>query len=218
MRIPVLLRYRYAQKSVPTGQAESGTVVPEPKVTALWQESNDAWKHQHKRLDEFATKFHGKLQLISAEIQGDLMVLRERGFDKELQKQLFKVWQEVISVAHSFNPETVAAKKLYLAAQAVVSYVKLPATRAILDNLDFLAKHHLKKTNVDLGVMTPGLGHPQFKSLGLLISLADYLEKYMADNPLLEQKMPTPSQLTSTVPPPIRTIPPDEETQMLNIK
>jgi hypothetical protein len=144
--------------------------------TVLLEKSDARFKHQRHRLAEFAHQLFSRFRLILAEIEGDLVVLRERQFDPDMQKILIKVWRELEQIFKGFNQD-----KPYLVAQKLVEYVKSRSTRSILDNLDFLAKHHLQQTSEDI---SPSF-QPQIRSITLLLNLAEHVEKYIAEHPLL---------------------------------
>lgn len=149
--------------------------------TALLENSGARFQHQRERLAEFAHQTYTRFRLILSELEGDALVLRERDFNPNMQKMLVKVWQDLQQILKSFN--TVSP---YTVAQKIVEYVNSRSTRSILDNLDFLAKNHLEQTNKNL----PKDFLPKIRSIPLLINLANHLEKYMKEHPLLSTFKP----------------------------
>lgn len=169
--------------------------------TALLEQSEGRFKHQRQRVTEFSHQFHTKLGVLIKEMEYDISVLRERGFDRDMRKMMTGIWNHLIELNRTFNQD-----KPYETAKKLVSYVKSKDTKAVIDNLDFIAKHHIKKTNVDF-IPTQTLVHPEIRSLQLLLNLADYLDHYMKTNPLLGETVitpapPPPTSLTPTFRPP----------------
>lgn len=148
---------------------------------------------QSEQLRMFSEHLQIKLRVLISEMEHDISTLKHRGFDKEMWKMLTGVWMHLVGINQGLTREgpLVAAKKL-------VDYVRDRGTRAVIDNLDFLAKHHLKKTDVDF---TPNqiMVHPEIRSLTLLTSLVDYLENYLRSQEM-EDKPATPVTPTTTTP------------------
>ncbi len=138
---------------------------------------------QRERLEKFYHDLHLKLKILLSEMEGDIRVLKEKGFEKEMWKIFVNVWKDLLTISHQLTPD-----KPYPAAAALVAYVKTRPHKAVIDNLDYLVQHFLKQNEVDFQ-SGPMLQQVQVRSLGLLKSLADHAEKYLADNPLL----PVPS-------------------------
>ena|SRR5258708_7657620 len=153
--------------------------------TVLLENSDARFKHQRQRLSEFSHQLYTRFRLIISELEGDLMTLRERQFDRDMQKITIKVWQDLHQIAKIFNQD-----KPYIMAQKIIDYVKSRHTPAILENLDFLAKHHLQQTHEG----PPSKFHAQFRSIQLLFNLSEYLEKYMTEHPMLPIMQPTPQE------------------------
>jgi hypothetical protein len=154
--------------------------------TALLEQSEGRFKHQQKRMTEFAHGFQTKLRVLIAEMEHDISLLKERKFDRNMQVMMIKIWENLITIYRSFHQD-----RPYEAATKLIEYVHEKHTKDIIDNLDFLAQHHIKKTNVDFTPMS-AMENPEIKSLKLLTNLAQYLQNYIKENPLLEKTKPIP--------------------------
>jgi hypothetical protein len=126
---------------------------------------------------------------------GNLYMLKERKFDHKMFALFAKTYQELITINKSIQED-----KPYRAAEKLVQYVFDRSTKIILDNLDFLAKHHLKITNEDF-VTSTQLQHPQIRSIDALKQLATELKDYMIQHPLIVPPGSAGSE-TPTEPPP----------------
>jgi hypothetical protein len=169
--------------------------------TALLEESENRFKHQRQRISEFAHQLHVKLNVLIKELEYDISNLKDRGFDHEMMKFMTGIWNHLIALNRSFNQD-----KPYETAKKLVAYVMSRNAKSIIENLDFIAKHHMKKTNVDF-IPGQSLVHPEIKSLQLLLNFTDYLNNYMKINPLLGETVitpapPSPTSLTPTFRPP----------------
>lgn len=166
--------------------AREGTVIKTP---------NQEYQEQRNRLSEFHDHFTRKLRATINEMGGDMFMLKERRFDPKMFALLSKVYQELITLFKSIQSD-----KPYRAAEKLVHYVTDRPTKMVLDNLNFLAKHHLQVTNEDF-VPSARLQHPQFRSIDDLENLAAGLKKFMEDNPLIVPPGAAGSE-TPTEPPP----------------
>lgn len=151
---------------------------------------NEEYQEQRNRLSQFYDHFQKQLRIIVNEMDGDLFTLRHRGFDPKMFKLFSTVYQNVLDLFKSIQED-----KPYRAAEKVISYVTNRPTRIVLENLNFLAKHHVQATNVDFAP-NKTLQHPQIRSIDALNKLALELKEYMAQNPLIVP----PGQARSEVP------------------
>jgi hypothetical protein len=168
-----------------------------PQPTVLFEDSEARFKHQRQRMAEFAHQFKTKLRVLIAEMESDIGMLRANSFDKAMQKIFIQVWNHLVGIYRSFHED-----RSYEAASKLVDYVKSRNTRAVIENLDFLAQHHLQNPD-EHGPKT------SIKSLKLLLNFADYLEKYMKENKVLDKPktiitpmLPPEQNLTPTWRPP----------------
>lgn len=157
---------------------------------------NEQFRLQREKLGHFAHDLLLRLRMLISEMEGDLKVLRIKSFDKKMWKIFARLWNHLVDVAKSID-----ANKPYQSAQVIVDLVKTRPHKAIIDNLEFLVQHHLKQTAVDFAP-GPLLQPVQVRSLKLLKALADYLENYMQENPLID--------IPGSIPPPPE---PPQETQ-----
>lgn len=154
-------------------------------------DDNEKFRLQRERLEQFYHDLHLKLRILLGEMEGDISALKAKNFDKSLWKSFVNLWKDVLEIS-----KEITVDKPYQGASKLVSYVKSRPHRSIIDNLDYLVQHFLKTTEVDFKT-GPILRQVQVRSLGLLKSLADHVEKYMEANPLL----PVPSSTPTAEPP-----------------
>lgn len=161
-------------------------------------DKNEQFRLQRERLEHFSHDLLLRLRMLISEMEGDLKVLKIKNLDKKVWKIFAKLWGQLIEIAKHLD-----SGKSYQSAQAVIDLVKTRPHKAIVENLEFLIQHHLKQTEVNF---EPGplLQPVQVRSLKLLKALADYLEKYIQDNPLLNYPGSNP-------PPPLEIQEPQEE-------
>lgn len=140
---------------------------------------NSKYQAQRNMLAKFYEHFHGNLRAIINELGGDILVLRDQNFDPKMQKMINKVYQDIIDINKEIKME-----KPYQAAEKFVKYVLDKPNKAIISNLDFLAKHHVKAISSELpsGKM---MKHPQINSLEKLTALAEHAKQFMETHPLL---------------------------------
>jgi len=154
------------------------------------------YQNQQNQLSEFAHHFQTKFGVILAEMEHDIGILRERKFDKNAEKHFTQIWMHLMQIRQEIKED-----KPYEAANQLIQYVKSPQTETIIEELNFKIQAFLKETNVDF-IPLPVFKHPEVKSLKLLASFADFLEKYIAENPLIKEHQSTPATRKSTWRPP----------------
>jgi hypothetical protein len=158
---------------------------------------NQEYQEQRTKLSDFYDHFYRQLRAIVNEMGGDLFMLRERKFDPKMFGIFSKVYQELITLSKSIQED-----KPYRAAEKLISYVTDRPTKMVLDNLNFLAKHHLQVTNEDF-VPSARLQHPKIRSIDALNALAAQLKKHMEQNPLIVPPGMSKTE-TPTEPPPAK--------------
>ena len=146
---------------------------------------NEQFQEQREILADFYAKFYGSLKKIIAELEGEIITLRLRHFDHKMLQLLNKLQQDLMQINQQTTPE-----KPYIGAEQLVQLILTRPNKAIVDNLDFLAKHHLASTNIEF-TKNKHLQHPQMKSLDAIKSLAEWSQLFMTNNPLIQA--PTPS-------------------------
>jgi formate dehydrogenase maturation protein FdhE len=156
--------------------------------TVLLENSKNHYLHEQMRLNEFSHSFEMKLKIIISELEHDISTLKERKFDKEMLKLLVEVWNNITNISLSLSKNSP-----YISANKLIDYVNSKRTKDIIDNLDFLAQHHLKGTNESF-IQNMGMKNPEIKGLKFLLNLVSYLENYMKENPLLEKVKPDPKK------------------------
>ena len=146
---------------------------------------NEAFQEQRERLSKFSNEFSEKLRTVRNILGSDFTTLKERGFDHQMLKLFAKVYDNVLNIYKSINPE-----KPYVAAEKLVHYVLDKPNAPYIDNLDFLGKHHLMRTNVDFKT-GPNMVHPEMHGLDELKKLADEIRNFMQRYPLFGSLTPT---------------------------
>lgn len=145
---------------------------------------NELFNQQRNRLSHFSHDLYMKLRIILNEMEYDLKILKDQNFDKEMWKLFSKMWVELVSILKEFKEE-----KPYLTAEKLINYVNNKNNKAIIDNLDFIIKKHLKSYLSDIK-FGPTLQPVQVRSLHLLKSFVEKIQSYVKSNPLL----PVPSE------------------------
>lgn len=168
------------------GEKDDGTHIKTPH--------NLEYQDQRTRLTEFAYELAKQLRRVIGEMGSDLFTLKERQFDPKMFKMFSAAYQNLISMSKEIQED-----KPYIAAEKLVHYVLERPNSIVLDNLDFLAKHHTRATNVDF---KPSALFPEIRSIDELRRLAMHLRKYMAENPLINppgQSAPPAARLPDIV-------------------
>lgn len=157
---------------------------------------NLEYQDQRTRLSEFYDNFRTQLRRIIGEMGSDLFTLKERQFDPKMFKMFGNAYQNLIDINKEINED-----KPYIAAEKLVHYVLERPNSIVLENLDFLAKHHTQVTNVDVGP-SKMLKHPEIRSIDALKKFALHLRTFMAENPLIQppgQSAPPAARLPDIV-------------------
>lgn len=134
---------------------------------------------QRQRFSDFFEMFRKNLRTIVGEMGGEITTLKARDFDPKMLTLLNKVYHDVIEIYRTtkeYDPYATAGKFV----QLVLERPNGP----VIDNLDFLAKHHVGQTNVDFRE-SQSLVNPKIRSLDMLKALANQIKQFMATYPLL---------------------------------
>lgn len=166
---------------------EQQTSVPEP--TDHRNDYNVKYQTQRDMLAKFYNFFHNRLRATIGRMESDLGTLKERNFDKSMWSLLARLYKHLESIYARVSQE-----KPYSAAQELVDYVNDRQRRAVIDNLDFLARHHLESTKPETSTPLPSTVKQvgEAESLGMLSSLADQIKEHMEKNPLIVEPITTP--------------------------
>jgi hypothetical protein len=149
-------------------------------MTKMKSPVNVEFHAQRQRFSDFFEMFRKNLRTIIGEMGSEISTLKGREFDTKMLVLLNKVYHDVIEVYRTTKQDDP-----YAAAGKLVQLVLERPNGPVIENLDFLTKHHLKQTNVDFGE-TESLRHPQIRSLELLKTLATQLRQFMATYPLVK--------------------------------
>jgi hypothetical protein len=161
---------------------------------------------------EFARQFKRKLRALIGELSGDLFTLKERQFDANMWRlavkvkdELEKIWMEI----KENNPHMMGWK--------FVDYVMDKPNRDIIDNLDFLAHHHLENTQPEAMKPLPiAMKHTEVNSFKHLKEFAQETKDYMEKNPPLSipGSGPPPPREPNPMADPSFLAPPDVSTKV----
>lgn len=167
--------------------------------TVIQSPANIEYKAQRDKLSQFYEMFHRQLRAIIGEMGSDLSTLKMRHFDSKMWQMFAKAYQNLIDISKTINED-----KPYIAAEKLVHYVLGKDGSTVLSNLDFLAKHHTKSTNVDF-VPSKNFKHPEIRSLELVKKLALHVKSFMEENPLIQS--PSISKPPSGLPETLKDVP-----------
>lgn len=109
-------------------------------------------------------QFHDHLRSLLGQMEGDIVSLRESGFDLKMMKMYLQAYRTLRELFRTFNKD-----KPYEMAEKFVQFVLSRHSGAVLDNLDFLIQHHL------------GTGH--FSVLNTLKELAVRVKHLITTSP-----------------------------------
>lgn len=143
------------------------------------EQQNQKFQAQRARLDKFGRYFSGKCRAILNELDGEIFTLRQRKFDPQMLELLVDIKNNIEYICKKMdynNP--------YTTAYELVDYILDKPTRVSIENLEFLAKHHLEKTK-PAGNYPPFAFNAEVRSLEKLLGFAYSNRAYMEANPML---------------------------------
>lgn len=135
---------------------------------------------QRELIADFYQSLYHKLSVIISQLGGEFFVLKERKFDHKMLKLLAKVHHDLATFLQNID-----SARPYVMAEKLIQYVLNKPNGPVLDNLDFLAKHHIAQTNETFEA-GPILSHPKMHSFSELKTFAKQLQTFIAENPLIE--------------------------------
>ena len=161
---------------VPTG-ASAATTGAEP----------NAENKLRQAIANFSVDLREKLRLVLAEMEGDLLTLKYRHFDKALFLAYGDIWKHLVKAnkQYGFSDPIECAHE-------VISHVK--NNMKIIENIEFMAKRHVDNTNVDVK-LTKHMSHPKLRGLSTLMRFVDHIENEL-------KKIETPAVTQKTWAPP----------------
>jgi hypothetical protein len=150
---------------------------------------NQQFQAQREMLTRFYDFFHRHLRQAMSQMESDIGILKVRGFDPNMRRLFIEVYKQMEEI-YKHTSET----KPYLAAQEFVDYVGDRHHRSIIDNLEFLAKHHLETTKPQTMAPLPkSMRHiVEVESPKMIKELAEKLKQHMEQFPLIAAFTPTP--------------------------
>lgn len=159
---------------------------------------------------KFGRDFYSKLRRLSGELEGDIFTLKARDFDPNMMRLLGKVKMELEKILLSIKESNPHG-----AAQKLVDYVQGRSTKMVLDNLDFLAQHHLQST-MPPGKLPPFAKHVEVNFFKKLRALADELKAHMDVNPpLYVPSSSSPPRENPAAEHPVMKVDPDAATKIV---
>lgn len=157
--------------------ADDDTIISEEKNNA-----NKQFQYQREMLQKFSDVFSRKLRAIISQLESEMGTLKLRKFDPNMLRLMAKVKGSLEEIYMSIKEV-----KPYPAAYRLIEYItQRNQGRDIINNLEFLATHHLDSTRPE--VMSPlssGLKHATIQSFKELRELAAKLQSHMENNQLL---------------------------------
>jgi len=160
----------------------------EEHLTPVLAPEDDPFTFQRKR-EELGYELQMKLRMILAELEHELGLLKTREFDPEMLKLYNEVRHRLETIARTMN-----VANPIKTAREIVLYLDNRHTKAVLENLDFLAEHHLEKTKVPF--QSGGLlVHPKVRSFKLIPQLLQFAKEFLTEqSPQSMQETVRPSK------------------------
>lgn len=140
---------------------------------------NQKFQEQRVRLSNFFDTFHKQYHTVMMEMEGDLRVLREKEFDKNLWKIFGKLWATLIDLGKRLD-----ADNIYPSIGNIVNYASSRSVLPVIDNLDFLIQNFMKHNQVDF-LPSNMIQTAKIKSLKNLKRMLFDAGIYMKNNPLI---------------------------------
>jgi hypothetical protein len=142
--------------------------------------TNIEFQAQRDMLEQFSSKLIREMKVAIGEMGNEINTLKERNFDSKMLELFIKVYYRLISIYKEIDKT-----KPYIAGEKFVEYVLERPNSYVINNLDFLAKLHLKQTNVDYKP-SKVLTHPEIRSLDLIKKLATEARFFINEHPLVK--------------------------------
>jgi len=142
--------------------------------------SNIEFQAQRDMLEQFSSKLIREMKVGIGEMGNEINTLKERNFDSKMLELFIKLYYGLIKIYKEIDKT-----KPYIAGEKFVEYVLERPNSSIINNLDFLAKLHLKQTNVDYKP-SKVLTHPEIRSLDLFKKLAVEARYFINEHPLVK--------------------------------
>lgn len=158
---------------------------------------------QRSKLSKFYHKFTRELYSLINEMDGDALVLKEKGLSPDLLKMFNGIKGHITSAVKQINPYIP-----YDGAMNLIEWANQKETKATLNNLNFIIQEFLKTNEVEFKV-GPHLNQVRVESITKLKNILKNIHEYIKENPLSDSKE------LPTVPPPARRMREDEETVIL---
>lgn len=140
--------------------------------------NNKDWNAQRERLSQFYSDVMEQIRTIISNLGGDIITLRELKGNKDVRKHLALVYSKIIELSKNIDN-----KYPYEGVENLSQWVENRNNKILLENLDFLIQHELKKA-VEF-YPSKGLISPYSNSIKKLMELAPYWQAYIFDHPLL---------------------------------
>lgn len=183
------------------------------KLTAKTAEfnRNELFNLEREKLNDFRNEMDTQFTRILNEMEGDLLSLRIKGFQKDHWKEFSKIYQHLIQLKKGL-----ADYKPYHGAQQIISVIKDRHFKAYISTLNVIIQHFLQNNTVDLGPTSDSIKQTSVNSLNKLMPFADQLQTYMINNPLMAETEQTQAPIDARVipDPGFKEVGPDEVTRV----
>lgn len=166
-------------------------------------EEESGLQEQRNKLSKFYHKFTRELYALTNEMDGDLLVLKEKGLSSDLLKLFNGVKGHIISVTKQINPYAP-----YDGAMDLIEWASQKETKATLNNLNFIIQEFLKRNMVEFQA-GPHINQVRVESIMKLKDILRKTYEYIQENSIL----PDPREMPTI--PPARRMSDNEETRVL---
>jgi hypothetical protein len=163
------------------------------KFAKKLEQNNDnaRFSQQREHINKFSHKLLGELKSILNEMDGDLLVLREKKIDPNVLTSFKNIKSAILTLFKDIDP-----MHPYEGTERLIRWAEHRTNKSMLDNLHFIISHYLD-TNKEDFVANKYLQPVKSESIKKFQNLLKMAKQYISENPLL----PDP-RLQSTVPPP----------------
>lgn len=140
----------------------------------------DKLEKQKETFEDFYYENLGVLKAILNEMSGDLLILKEKELSLDLRQLLGKIYQQIIDLYKDIDP-----RDPYPGTNHLINWASSKTNKSILENLDFLIKKHLEKSEISFEGKDK-LKQPQANSIARFLDLIPQLKQFILNNPSLE--------------------------------
>lgn len=147
-------------------------------------------------MEDFYFETTGFLRTVLGEMEGDLIVLKNKNIDKNLYILLAKARNKISEFSLEIDP-----KNPYLGIQALINWADNRNNKAVLENLDFLLKHYSNISNIEFIPIT-NVTQAKTDSVENFLILIKALKNHLANNPMMPSEQDLIKGKPSSIIPP----------------